>query len=96
MRGKALLAGGTTGGEGDTRVSWESARLAESRISGVPSSRQKLSVSSSKERLQVGQRFTDFLFRNVQVTHVYEQGYFSPPIMAPNPHSKRINTQKIR
>ncbi len=40
------------------RVSWESARLVASRTSGVPSSRQKLSVSSSKERLQVGQRFT--------------------------------------
>src|SRR5437660_1717173 len=41
--------------EGSTSVSSESGRAAA--IKGVPSSRQKLSVSSSKVRLQVGQRF---------------------------------------
>ena len=37
-------------GEGDTSVSCESARPAASRTKGVPSSRQKLNVSSSKVR----------------------------------------------
>src|SRR5260370_8530239 len=42
---------------GDTSVSCESGRAPTSATSGVPSSRQKLSVSSSNARLQVGQRF---------------------------------------
>ena len=82
-----LVSGRANEGDGDTSVFCESAGPAESRAKGVPSSRQKLSVSSSKVRLQVEQRFTVALSLN-HIERYRLQSYFTPCIMAAIPQIK--------
>src|SRR5258708_20301562 len=59
---------------GDTSVSCESGRAPTSATSGVPSSRQKLSVSSSNARLHVGQGFIARLTNGSSLVRGHDHG----------------------